>query len=69
MLKKADGSYALGVCNNILKSIYIGKEIPMILIKKILCHELVHATMFSYKINLETKEEESLAELIAGNYF
>lgn len=30
-----------------------------------LCHELVHAAMFSYNINLDPDEEENIADLIA----
>jgi hypothetical protein len=33
--------------------------------KKVLCHELTHAAMFSYNIYLTWEQEEILADLIA----
>jgi len=33
--------------------------------KKVLCHELTHAAMFSYGIELSIEQEELLADLIA----
>ena len=34
-------------------------------IEKVLCHELTHAAMFSYNIDLTLEQEEILADLIA----
>lgn len=33
--------------------------------KKVLCHELTHAAMFSYEVELTLKQEELLADLLA----
>lgn len=33
--------------------------------KKVLCHELTHAAMFSYDVELNVDQEELLADLIA----
>ena len=33
--------------------------------KKVLCHEIVHAAMFSYNIDLSLEQEELVADLIA----
>lgn len=33
--------------------------------KKVLAHEITHAAMFSYNVNLEVIQEELLADLIA----
>lgn len=33
--------------------------------KKVLCHEIAHAVIFSYKIELSIEQEELLADLIA----
>ena len=35
------------------------------MIKKVLCHELTHAAMFSYNVELSLQQEELLADLIA----
>lgn len=35
------------------------------MMKKVLCHELTHAAMFSYGIELSIEQEELLADLIA----
>jgi hypothetical protein len=34
--------------------------------KKVLCHEIVHAAMYSYNIILTYDEEEMIAELITN---
>lgn len=33
--------------------------------KKVLCHELTHAAMFSYNVDLSIDQEELLADLVA----
>lgn len=33
--------------------------------KKVLCHEITHAAMFSYNVELNVQQEELLADLIA----
>ena len=35
------------------------------MIKKVLCHEIVHAVMFSYNVDLSYQEEEIVADLIS----
>lgn len=35
------------------------------MMKRVLCHEITHAAMFSYKIELTIEQEELLADLIA----
>ncbi len=37
----------------------------MVLLKKVLCHEIVHAAMFSYNVDLTLEQEELVADLIA----
>ena len=37
----------------------------MLLLKKVLCHEVVHAAMFSYNVELTLEQEELVADLIA----
>ena len=64
-LRRYDGSYAIGVCNDIHKKIYISEELYGELLKKVICHELTHAAMFSYNVELSLEQEEILADIIA----
>lgn len=64
-LKKSDGSWTLGACVNNLKTIYIREDLSISKMKKVLCHELTHAAMFSYGVTLTLQQEELLADLIA----
>ena len=64
-LQRTDGSYALGMCDNEQKTIYINNSVDSELMKKILTHELTHAAMFSYDIELSLDQEELIADLIA----
>lgn len=64
-LRTPDGFLALGVCNDNHKTIYINDEVTLSKREKILCHEITHAAMFSYNINLSLEQEELLADLIA----
>ena len=64
-LQRSDQGYSLGVCDDTLKTIYINNELSQEYIEKVLCHELTHAAMFSYNIDLTIEQEEVLADLIA----
>lgn len=64
-LRKSNGDFALGVCNDKEKTIYIITGLNDYMYKKVLCHEVTHAAMFSYNVNLTIGQEELLAELIA----
>ena len=64
-LQMPDGSTTFGCCDDILKSIFINENVNQFYLKKVLCHELVHACMYSYNIDLNYYQEEVLADLIA----
>ena len=64
-LQRSDGSFAIGVCNDSLKSIFIANNLNPALTKKVLCHEITHSAMFSYNIDLDIEQEELLANLMA----
>lgn len=64
-LRRSIGIFALGACDNELKTIYINDELNKEYAKKVLCHELTHAAMFSYGITLTIEQEELLADLVA----
>lgn len=60
-----NGSRTIGVCDDETKTIYLSSSLRGKKLKKVLCHELVHAAMFSYGVKLEYNQEELLANLIA----
>ena len=64
-LLKSDGFYTIGVCDDNTKTIYINETLNDKYFKKVLCHEITHAAMFSYNIELNLEQEELLADLIA----
>ena len=65
MLMRRDGSFALGMCDGNLKTILIEEKLHGRQLKKVLCHELTHAAMFSYLVDLTLEQEEIVADLIA----
>ena len=65
MLIRSDGSLSVGACDDASKTIYLNGNLRGNFLKKVLCHELTHAAMFSYNVELSIEQEELLAELIA----
>ncbi len=65
MLYRSDGSLSIGTCDDNDKTIYINNNLNGYLLKKVLCHEITHAAMFSYDVSLTYEQEELLADLIA----
>ena len=64
-LRRTDGGYTIGVCDDNLKCIFVATGLSMVLLKKVLCHEIVHAAMFSYNVDLTLEQEELVADLVA----
>ena len=64
-LMRQDGTYTLGCCDDNLKSIYVVEGLTDFYLKKVLSHELVHACMYSYNVELNDYQEEILADLIS----
>jgi len=62
---RSDGSRTIGVTDNSDQTIYIDETLHGRLLKKVLCHELTHAAIFSYGVELDFMQEELLADLIA----
>lgn len=65
MLQRADGSYTIGSCDEPTHTIYLSDMLKGYMLWKVLCHEITHAAMFSYNIQLNLDQEEMLADLIA----
>lgn len=60
-----NGEFTIGVCDDNTKTIYISNLLRGEKLKQVLCHEIVHAAMFSYNVELDYEQEELLANLIA----
>jgi len=67
MLLTPHKTHALGVCDKVTQTICIDETLSPQLLKEVLCHELVHAFMYSYDIDLSYNEEEIVATLM-GEY-
>ncbi len=64
-LYRPDGSLTIGACDDDTKTIYVNDMLNDTLMRKVICHEITHAAMFSYKVKLTLDQEELLADLIA----
>lgn len=65
LLRRESGGYSIGACDNLTRTIYINKMLNGALFKKVLCHEITHAAMFSYNVILTLDQEELVVDLIA----
>ena len=64
-IKRTNGTYALASCDEQTSTIYISEDTPEYKLKKVLCHEITHAAMLSYKVYMTVDQEELIADLIA----
>lgn len=65
LLQRMDGSYTIGACDNLTRTIYISNMLEGSLLRKVLCHEITHAAMFSYNVQLSLEQQELVADLIS----
>lgn len=65
ILYRSDGSLSVASCDNATKTIYISNALKGDFLKKVLCHEIVHAAMFSYNVTISLDQEELVSDLIA----
>ena len=65
MMYRSDGSLTIGACDDETKTIYINNQLENKQMKRVLCHEITHAAMFSYNVDLTLEQEELLADLMA----
>lgn len=56
---------ALGCCNDITKTIYLNNTLTPSQLEKVLCHEITHAAMYSYDVDISDRTEEIVADLIS----
>ena len=64
-LMRSDGSRSVASCDDDTKTIYVDRTLQGAFLKKVLCHEITHAAMFSYNVDLSYEQEEVVADIIA----
>lgn len=64
-LTRSDGTWTLGACDDYMKSIYLYEGLTPCEMRRVLAHELTHAAMFSYNVELGIQQKELFADLIA----
>lgn len=64
-LCRSRGDCSIGCCDDNIKCIYICDTLTKEMIRKVLYHELTHAAMFSYNVDLSYEQEEMLADMLA----
>lgn len=64
-LERSDGSLTYGVTDRSIQTVYIANNLFLSFRWKVLCHEIVHAAMYSYNVFLTVEQEEIVADLIA----
>ena len=57
--------FTIGACDNLTRTIYINEVLQGALLRKVLCHEITHAAMFSYNVDLSVEQEQLVADLIS----
>lgn len=65
-LIRSNGSRTDGCCDRHAHSIYLNGYININKMQKVLYHEITHAAMFSYDIDLSLQQEELIADLLAS---
>lgn len=65
LLRRKSGEYSIGACDNLTRTIYINETLTGDLLKKVICHEITHAAMFSYNVFLTLEQEEIIADIIS----
>lgn len=65
LLQRLNGEYTIGACDNLTRTIYISENLGGKLLRKVLCHQITHAAMFSYNVSLSLEQEQLVADLIS----
>ena len=64
-LCRSRGDCSIGCCDDNTKCIYICDTLTEEMIRIVLYHELTHAAMFSYNVDLNYQQGELIADLVA----
>ena len=65
-LLKPNGEFAIGACDDYSNTIFLSNNLSGTKLKQVLCHEITHAIMFSFNIEMPLPQEELFAELTAA---
>lgn len=65
LLRRRSGDFSIGACDNLTRTIYINRTLTGKILKKVLCHEITHAAMFSYNVSLSFEQEEVIADILS----
>jgi hypothetical protein len=57
-LRRMDNSFALASCDNKTRTIYLSTDIKEYDLRDVIIHEIVHAILFSYDINITASDNE-----------
>lgn len=63
-LYRNDGTLTIGMTDNNKCTIYINENLDGKMLYDVICHELCHAFVFSYNINIPVEMEEMLCQFI-----
>lgn len=64
-LMRSDGTYAVGMCDSNINTVFINNRLEGSFLQKVLTHEICHAAMMSYSISLAEQQEELICDIIA----
>lgn len=64
-LRRSNGTYTIGMTDGARHIIYIASHLRGALLDKVMAHELVHAFMFSYDIQIDIDQEEFIADWVS----
>lgn len=65
IFRMPNGDFTVGVCDSDTRTIYLDENLYGSKLKKVVIHELVHASMSSYSVSLTRDQEELIADLLA----
>lgn len=65
LLTRSDGSRSVAVTDANTKCVYVSNLLYGAFLRKVLLHEVCHATMFSYGIHIPIEQEEFICDFVA----
>ena len=65
-LMRDDGSFSIGMSDANTNTVYLSSKLHGAMLEKVLCHELTHCLMLSYKIEMPIEMEEWLCDFMAN---
>ena len=64
VLTYKSGIPAFGCCDDVTTIIYLNQTLTPSQMKKVLCHEITHAVMYSYNVDIDDSTEEIVADIV-----